>query len=334
MKYTLAQARSRLAGYGNTFGITNLDDAINAAIQALAGLSGWECLRKVVRYSSVGPCFTLPQGSAGLVRVCVNGRPSTVRGQDFRFLQSGPGDLRDTPVGFSPFELRNVIDLGSSPIVIEPKNPYRLFAYSDAASPTTQPNLTVKGYDESGRIIMASIPMLAPPVYTGSTLSSGTEPGSATSSTEVFVSISEVAIAATSTGNITLYIDDVVNGDRFPVALYNTFDKAPSFRRYSLAGVGPTQPVEILAEIRIDPLPLNSPNDVLPFDCIEPIEWMINYDWCMKSGEVEKAQKYKTEAANWLKSKEIVNDTVQTSIVINGQLPGSLGEDSMMAMNI
>ena len=61
---------------------------------------------------------------------------------------------------------------------------------------------------------------------------------------------------------------------------------------------------------------------------------MINYDWCMKSGEVDKAQKFKSEAANWLKSKEIVKDTVQTSIVINGQMPGSNGEDSFAAINV
>jgi hypothetical protein len=50
--------------------------------------------------------------------------------------------------------------------------------------------------------------------------------------------------------------------------------------------------------------------------------------------KVEKAQKFKAEALNWLKSKEVVNDTVQTSIVVNSQMPGSLGEDSMMAVNI
>ena len=335
MRYTLGQARKRLAGYGNTYGITNLDDAINAAIQALASLSGWECLRKVVRYSSVGPCFTLPQGSAGLVRVCVNGSPSTVRGQDFRFLQSGPGDLRETPVGFSPFEMRNVLDLGESPIAIEPPRPFRLFAFSDADNPSAQPSLTVKGYDESGRVITVQVPMKAPPTYgpDGSVIS-GDDPGTVESSAAVFRSLIEVSIDDAATGYISLYIEDAAGGDRYPVAMYNTFEKAPMFRRYKLSGIAPGKPVEILAEVRIDPLPLLSASDVLPFDCIEPIEWMINYDWCMKSGEVDKAQKFKSEAANWLKSKEIVKDTVQTSIVINGQMPGSNGEDSFAAMNI
>ena len=168
------------------------------------------------------------------------------------------------------------------------------------------------------------------PVY----VASDVDPEDATATELAFRTLVEVSIADAAKGNVTLYAEDANSGTRFPIALYNTFDKAPMFRRYSLSGIRPDQPVEILAEVRIDPLPLQSANDVLPFDCIEPIEWMINYDWCMKSGEVDKAQKYKTEALNWLKSKEVVNDTVQTSIVVNSQMPGSLGEDSMMAVNI
>lgn len=331
MKYTFAQAKTRLAGYSGTFGVTNLGDAINSAIQALAGLSGWECLRKVVRYSSAGPCFTLPQGSAGLVRVCVNGRPSSMRGQDFRFIQSGPGDLREPPIGFKPVETRNVIDCGESPLVVEPPCAFRVFAYSDVAS---SPAITVRGYDESGRVVSCSVSMTASPVYSGSTLVSGTEPDNATSSDTVFRSVLEVTIAAQATGYVELYAEEADTGNRYPIALYHPSVKAPSFRRYSIAGIGPGQPVDILAETRIDPLPLVADSDVLPFDCIEPIEWMINYDWCMKSGEVDKAQKFKAEAMTWLKSKEVVNDTIQTSIVINGRPSGSLGEDSMAAWNI
>lgn len=335
MRYTLGQARTRLAGYDKTFGVTNLDDAINAAIQALAGMNGWECLRKVVRYSSVGPCFTLPQGSAGLVRVCVNGRPSTIRGQDFRFLQSGPGDLRETPVGFRIFEMRNVVDLGERPVAVEPPPRFRMFAYSDREALADRPALTVKGYDDSGRIVTVAVPVMEPITYDSSgAVASGTLPGNAVSTEQVLRTVLEVCIADAAKGSVTLYVEDADSGDRFPVALYNTFDKAPMFRRYSLSGIPHNMPVEILAEVRIDPLPLQSASDVLPFDCIEPIEWMINYDWNMKSGEVEKAQKFKAEALNWLKSKEVVNDTVQTSIVVNSQMPGSLGEDSMTAVNI
>ena len=86
MQYTLGQAKKRLAASCNAYGQNDLRDLINNAIQALAGMTGWECLRKVLRFSSAGPGFVLPQGCAGLVRACVNGRPTTVRGQDFRFI--------------------------------------------------------------------------------------------------------------------------------------------------------------------------------------------------------------------------------------------------------
>ena len=47
MRYTLGQARKRLAGYGNTYGITNLDDAINAAIEDIhKGLGSYRSFNK------------------------------------------------------------------------------------------------------------------------------------------------------------------------------------------------------------------------------------------------------------------------------------------------
>lgn len=333
MKYTLAQAKKRLEGYVNVCGATSIEDVINDAIQALASLSGWECLRKVIRYSSAGPCFTLPQGSAGLVRVCVNGRPSTLRGQDFRFIQSGPGDLRVPPNGFRLIEQRNVLDLGEFPTFIPLSGSFRLFAYSDKSE---EPYLTVKGTDMSGKLVSVRIQMTESPVYDDSTgeLVSGVEVGSAEPDPQVFSSIMSVVVGDTARGYVTLYAEDCVSGERFPVSVYHPDVKVPVFRRYSLEGIGPCQPVDILAEVRIDPLALVDPSDVLPFDCIEPIEWMILYNWSMKSGEPDKAAKYQQQAVAWLKSKEVVNNTVQTAVVVNNSMVGSLGGDSVDSWNI
>ena len=54
----------------------------------------------------------------------------------------------------------------------------------------------------------------------------------------------------------------------------------------------------------------------------------------MQSSEVDAARKYKEEAAAWMKSQELAANTVQTQLVINGVVAGSMGEVSMEAANI
>ena len=311
MRYTLGQARKRLAGYGNTYGITNLDDAINAAIQALASLSGWECLRKVVRYSSVGPCFTLPQGSAGLVRVCVNGRPATLRGQDFRFALSGPGDMNRPP--FQPVLRDQVLDLGAHPLIDDPKKPFRLVAVADGDE---EPPVKVRGLDKDGRLPVSS----EIPVVHG-------EPSDSDPDKTVFSKVDAVTIDKCAEKTVRLYAccaDDP--SDRYQVAEYHPGVRVPTFRRYGILGMPPDMPVELLAEVRLDPFPLVDEDDVLPFDDVEPIQYMIMYGWKMRASEVDVAQKYLNQAQQWLKAQEVAEDTVQTPVRMNVQYDGSLGE--------
>ena len=333
MQYTFSQACKRLAGRTHGFGGGDVKEAINDAIQALSGLRGWECLRRVLRFSSVGPCLTLPQGSAGLVRVCVNGKPTSVRGQDFRFIQSGPGDLRNPPPGFHPVKADNILDNGKKPVVIEPKTPFRLFAYSDG---TNQPYITVRGITPLGRDIHVNVPMTASPVYdqNSGALVSGVLPGNAELTEEIFQTITEVTIDDCASAYVTLYRADVATDDRNPIAVYHPAVKAPRFRQYLLSGIPEGMPVDILAEVRIEPLPLVNDTDIIPFDSLEPIEWMIRSSWCMQSGEVDQSIKYQDRAEKWLQSFEITDDTVQTSIVVNNVFDNSIGEASMEAWNI
>ena len=116
---TFGQAKEELAYSVNAYADRDLAKSINRALRALIALHPLKCLRKVYRFCSAGPEFVLPQGCAGLVRACVNGRPVTMRGQDFRFLQAGPGDM-DRP-GFRP--VSNVADLGVKPVMFEPGRP-------------------------------------------------------------------------------------------------------------------------------------------------------------------------------------------------------------------
>ena len=320
MQYTFAQACRRLAGRTHGMAGADVREEINEAIQGLAGLSGWECLRRVVRLFTAGPCFALPQGSAGLVRLCVNGRPAMVRAPDFRFIHSGPGDLRRPPAGFCPVGVNNVVDDGLKPVMVEPKAPFKVFAVADAEG---QPPVTVRGFDVAGHDVTREVPV------------SGAGAGDAEVHVDdVFAGLVSVVIDDCASRYVTLYAEDQNSGTRVPLASYNPLVKVPVFRHYTMRGVPPGRVLELLAEVRLDPLPLVNDTDVLPFDTLDPVEWMMRARWCMQSGEVDQAGKYQDRAQQWLKAREVTDDQVQTSVVINNVFANSLGEASLETVNI
>ena len=337
MQYTFAQACHRLAGRTHGMAGADVKEEINEAIQGLAGLSGWECLRKVLRFFSAGPCFALPQGSAGLVRLCVNGRPAALRAPDFRFLQSGPGDLVRPPAGFLPVDVRNVLDDGVKPVIVEPRTPFRLFAVADGGN---QPPITVRGLTPEWREVSVEVPVsgVCDPdtgrISTCSDSDADADLYAIPASRTVFHNIVAVVLAPEATEHVTLFAEDAMTGVRFPVALYNPFIRVPSFRHYSIPGVPSGQVVEILAEVRLEPVPLVRDTDVLPFDTLDPIEWMMRARWCMQSGEVDQAGKYQDRAQQWMKAREVAGDQVQTSVVVNNVFANSLGEASLETINI
>lgn len=333
MRYTLEQACERLSNYQHAYGVTDVKTAINGAIQALSGLNGWECLRRVVRFASAGPVFALPQGCAGLVRACINGRPATMRGQDFQFLQSGPGDvMAQPPRGFVPVLSRNIESEGEKPVIFEPIGPFRLVAFADA---TPEPAISVKGLDRTGRIVKCRLPMHGYAEYdpVSGDLTSGSEPEDTEPDSPELVQILEVALDKCATKYAALFAR-CEDGSTVRLAVYHPAVRAPCFQHYRVSGYPPDMPVEILAEVRIDPLPLIEDDDVLPFSSLEPIEYMILYNWKMQSSEIDAARKYKEEAAAWMKSQELAADAVQTQLVVNGVVAGSMGEVSMEAANI
>ncbi len=332
MQYTFAQACQRLAGRTHGMAGADVKEEINEAIQGLAGLAGWECMRRVLRFISAGPCFALPQGSAGLVRLCMNGRPAMLRTPDFRFLQSGPGDLRRPPVGFCRVDVNNVIDGGRKPVMVEPRAPFRLFAVSDGEN---QPDIVVRGIDPSGRDVAVHVPMAG--VYDPVTGEIGSESDPyhvEIAADQVLQTVTAAVLDDCADSYVTLFAEDALTGDRFPVALYHPYVKVPYFRHYITPGVPPGVPVELLAEVRLEPLPLVRMTDVIPFDTLDPIEWMMRARWCMQSGEVDQAGKYQERAQQWLKAREIADDQVQTSVLVNNVFANSLGEASLETINI
>lgn len=336
MLYTFRQAREDLSASSASYNDDDLKKSINRAMRALVSMDAWKSMRRIVRFSSVGPCFTLPQGLAGLVRVCVNGRPSTVRGQDFRFIQSGPGDRWRVPPGFTPVSVSNVLDNGTSPFMLEPHREFQLFAFSDNFGDEGL-QLTVTGVDPTGRRRTVTTGLRK---YEADPGGAGVLPEDVhvDDMTIPFSTVTSVVLPDYPDGasdGVTLYCADMWNTDRrFPVALYDSRVKAPQFRRYEIQGIHPHQHIELLVEARVDPLPLVSDDDVLPFETLDPIEWMIRSDWAMKSGEPTQAQNYRDQAAACLRRLETVDDSVQTQIIVNSVVSGSPGEISYESENI
>ena len=344
MQYTLKSARRILRASSNAYGQNELRDSINRAIQSLAGMKGWVHLRKILRFVSEGPHFALPQGYAGIVRACVNGRPTTVRAQDFRFIQSGPGELSHPPSGFCPVRASNIVDVGMKPVMCEPRAPFRVFATAACASRerddgssytgSADARIVVRGFSPSGELVRVELVPAKESVYASDgTLVAGDGTTELTVPDTQIQTVTEVTLDGTDE-YVTLYAEDPLTDVRWPIALYNPYIEAPEFRHYEIAGVPPNVPVELLLECRIDPVPLVEDTDVLPLNSINPVEWAIRGDWQMKAGETEAAQKYYGMAANWLNALETTEGTVQTSVVVNSVLGNSFGEISAESVNI
>lgn len=298
--------------------------SINKALRALMGLHPLRCFRRVFRFISAGPRFVLPQGCAGLVRACVNGRPVTMRGQDFKFMLSGPGDMEKPPFKLYPAD--NIYDIGVKPVMIEPYFPARVFAYVEGPAPAN-PWLIVKGYGPDGKTVSVQ---LTP--YSHDDLVNGTvEP---VPSPQTFTEITSVTVDANADRYITLCAYDEITKAEISIALYNPRERNPEFRHYELMGMPPGELVEILAEVRMGHVDAVDDSDKLIIDTVEPIEWMIRADWEMKSGETQKANVYRSEAEKWLRAHEATESTVQTKITINSDYYGSPGEISDDAFNI
>lgn len=326
MQYTLGAAKELIAPMGaSAYGVTDPKVSINKAIRALAAMSGWKCLRQTYRFSAVAPEFALPQGSDGLVRVCVNGQPASVRSRSFTYLQSGIGAA--PPPGYVEIPVRNIVDEGFFPVQDWPPGPQRLVAVT-RTEPAPGSDVALRVTYEDGVGVRCTTKL--PAVW----LEDGVEPTVAYTAEGVVASrIVSVTLTAGVTSHIQLY---AFGQDEVPVlaATYHPLIKAPSFRWYKIPGLPPGAIVDILAESRIDPLPLEDDSDVIPFTTIEPIEWMIRADYESKSGEVDRAQKYREAAAQWLTQQETTDETVQEPIVINSIYDGSPGEVSADSWNI
>lgn len=323
--YTFGQAKSLLRNSAYLHGDGDIGAQIDAAVQSLAGLSGWQFMRGLVRTFSAGPVLTLPQGSADLTRVCVNGRPASLHAQDYQFLHSGPGDL-DGYVrhGFSLVRGSDVADLGHSPLMVQPRSPACFVAvsrYVDVPDPSgkTRPQapVSISGTAPDGSLVKASVPVIQGSLHEYPSYESFDQ-------TVWFSSVSNVVLDQFADEYITIYMMDT-HGVISMAAHCHPRIQVPRFRQYRISSpVHP--PYDILAEVRLDPLPLVDDDDVIPIPSLEPIKHMMLYNANLAMNEQQTAQSYLQMATSWLNQMQQADNTIQTPVVQNVLYEGSGGE--------
>lgn len=325
--FTFGQAKKLLNRAPYVQGTSDVGECINAAVAALAGLSGWEFLRRLVRMSSASPVFSLPQGVAGLVRVCVNGRPASIHGTDYQFLHSGPGDLDGfLGRGFRMLRSSDVADYGYSPTLHPVAEPMFLVATSARVddgrpqAPVAVTGLTPDGIRVTRKYDVRQGAFGQPPDY------------------EAFYDERDVAFASIESVVLDAHADEYISlwgmgqsGLTVMLGHYHPCVQVPKFRQYRIeAGPGP---YDILAEVRVDPLPLIDDEDVVPIPSIEPIKLMLLYDYYLTLNELTTAQQYMQQAVSWLQQMQVADNTVQTPVVQNVLLEGS-GDDVESSWNL
>lgn len=323
--YTLGQAKIILKNAAYLHGDGDVGMQIDAAVQALAGLSGWEFLRRLVRTFSAGPVFSLPQGSADLVRACVNGRPASRHSTDYQFLHSGPGDLdRYVQHGFSPVRSSDIADLGFSPLMVPVESPSSFVAVSrfvESPDPSgklrPQAPVTISGIGTDGSCKKISVPVIQGGL-------SELPPDDAFDMTDVFSSVTGIVLDQFADEYITIYKKDVYGAVTLAAHCHPRI-QVPQFHQFRISSSIPP-PYDILAEVRIDPLPLVNDDDIIPIPSLEPIKHMMLYNANLAMNEQQTAQSYMQMATAWLGQMQQANNTVQTPVVQNVLFEGSSGE--------
>lgn len=331
MRYTFGEAKRILACAAHVHGGADIGEKINSAVMSLAGLSGWEFMRRLVRIFSASPEFSLPQGVAGLVRACVNGRPASIHGTDYQFLHSGPGDLSSPPHGFHMLRPSDIADIGYHPLAVRPPFPMKLAAvsrYVTEPRPSDgltrpQPPVVVTGYGPDGSSVRQ--------VLTVSQGSPVDPPDAVYFDNVVFSDVEAVVLDDAVDEYITLFAQ-LPDGRVVQVGDYHPSDKVPRFHHYRVAGG--RGPYDMLVEARIEPLPCISDSDVIPLPSLEPVKYMLLYDANLMMNENQTAQQYLQQAVSWLQSMQTADNTIQTPVVVNNLFDGSQGELSDEYVNL
>lgn len=301
MYYTLAQAEEKLARFADG-GACDVRSCINDALEQLSNLEAWRCLRRLVRISVQHDVLPLPQSVEALVRVCVDGAPSHVFGTDYQFLQSGVGDMdfdNRVGIGFSDYGAGH-----ATMFDIDPAHPCALAAISSDPADTGRV-VTVHGRATDGTDATFAVPVRK---WAGSAgvLDFDISAVAGASATQV----DRVVLPSGLRGYVSLY-GAGTGGVQF-LAKYHPSVIVPEFRRYRVNWtVDEDGPTSVLAEVKLRFMPLVAPTDVLPFDSLAAVQFMMQAVKEINAGNLQAGMNYQALAVSRLEEKESSQTRVQ-----------------------
>jgi len=319
MKYTFAEAQRRLTPYTGSFGTRDPAEAINTAIEALASSKNWIDMTRLVRMTTVNEYFALPQEYLRIERAAVNGTPVSMKTSDYEFLHSGPGDLDYLPEGYAILQ-NGAQDLGSFPTMYAPDRVEKLCAFS-----TVVPSgkIRIRGRNEEGDLVTETIAVNS---WTGQDDIDTQDTASVTQTVAEFATIDELTLPTDASAYISIY--GISEEAFFFLSRMHPGHRAAEFRRYRLPVFNSNVEDEshhILAEVRMQFVPLVDDDDILPFDTLLPVQYMLQSLAYAEAQEVETSAKYRAMAMSHLTVKEDNKHTAQGIRVVNELYDESLG---------
>lgn len=316
MRYTFGQAKRSLARFADAYGLADVGEAINIAVDELANTANWQRMKRVVRMNAAGPYLALPQDCDTIVRAAIDGRPVSIKGTDYEFLQGGPGDLDYVPDGYAP--LHGIHDLGYYASMFDPPEAMPVAAFSVSE---TDGKLRVRGRLDSGDTAGAEI---AVNIWTDV----GEMPAEPSVSAVSFASIDSVVLPTGAAAYISLY--GYLDGEWHFLSRMHPGIQVPEFRRYRIPGFSDEddKTYRVLAEVRARFLPMVDDRDAVPFDSLLPVQYMLQSMRAASIGEKRDAEEFRVMAERGLVVRENTQNERQGFVVINTQYSGSPGEAS------
>jgi len=313
MKYTFATAK-RVLSHNVSGRAIDVGDAINVALETLCTSQNWLDQKRIVRLTTVDEYIALPQEFSGIVRAAINGVPVSMRRSDYEFLHSGPGDLDYIPAGYSRCSGSSlgIQDLGTHATMYDTEVPMTICAFSTAVP--TGP-IRIRGRDENGDFVTTTVAINS---WAGVDDLGSQDPDAVTATSVVFGNISELILPADTEAYVSIY--GIADSEFYFLSRMHPAEKAAEFRRYRVpvaSGLATGESLHILAEVRMRFTPLVDDDDLIPFDSLLPIQYMLQSLWYNETNEVEQAQKYRALAETHLGRTEETKHTQQGFDIIN-----------------
>lgn len=313
MLYTLADARIKVAPFvqNGTCALPLIDEKINDALERLLDMQDWECLKRQVRISVTGKTFALPYNAEKILMCDLDGTPSSVFGQAYQYIASGPGELDSRGVR-SVFQ--DLMDLGDYwpymydiPTSITPTGSteavtlegMKLAAFSSTASDASV-GLTIVGTDDSGDEVTEAVTIQSWPG------AEGVWSNTCSLSTASFSGITRITKAAT-TGYVNLYAVYPTTGQLFLLARYHPSQLRPQFRRFRITNSTVDSTAVVLALVRLRHVPLVDPNDLLPVDNLQALRLAVMALEAEENKDFNTADATMTRALAAMQRRETAN---------------------------